>query len=535
MAQNCNAKTRESLTKGKVDETQCIDGIVKAYSKGRWIPILPKGNNALIADLLRLMHDAPFAGHPGVRKTKAALHQRYYLRNYSRQIEVWIATCDVCQQNKTPNHRPYGQLQSIHLPNNAQTFDRWSMDFITGLPPARMGRNEIVDCILNVVERSSKLALYIPCWEDITAEELAELMSRYIFTKFGFPTEIITDRGTLFVSKFWKALATLWGFKGKTSTSHHPKTDGATEIRNKAAEQYLRIFCNYEQNDWPEKLAFAEMVGNNAEHASTGASPYKVVYGQDMRMPHDVEDNATERGDKQNPDKVTKAESVERAKQRAETIARITKLARMLLKEAQERQTKAYNKTHTPMQYEVGQEVMLSTANLRVTRPSRKYSAKYVGPFKVIEKLGTQAYRLELPPTMGSIHPTIHVARLEPYRKGDKHLEPPPIEVDGKEQYEVEKIVDWRDVKKGPKKGRQYLVKWKGYRDEHNNWEHARDLTNAKDAILEFEDGNKQREPLPIRETLRKQRREGKRKPQNSTYELTGKETKQNIHARSLI
>ena len=131
---------------------------------------------------------------------------------------------------------------------------------------------------------------------------------------------------------------------------------------------------------------------------------------------------------------------------------------------AQEIQSEQTNTSRTPAPcYAVGDKVYLSRRKLRTSRPCPKLDQVFLGPFKIIQKIGTRAYKLQLPPTM-KIHPVFHVSRLKPcpdkpFPQQPRPHEPPPEIVNGEEEYLVEEILNQRKHH-----GRtQYLVKWTGY------------------------------------------------------------------------
>ena len=132
------------------------------------------------------------------------------------------------------------------------------MDFIVKLPPAGL-----TDSILVVVDRLTKMAHFIPCAETINAEQLATLLWKEVFKLHGLPRDIISDRGSTFVSKFWVELMKTVGTKAKHLTAFHPQTDGQTERVNQSLEQYLRCYVNFHQDDWPTWLPLAEFQYNN--------------------------------------------------------------------------------------------------------------------------------------------------------------------------------------------------------------------------------------------------------------------------------
>lgn len=129
--------------------------------------------------------------------------------------------------------------------------------------------------------------------------------------------------------------------------------------------------------------------------------------------------------------------------------------------------------------------MLLSTKNLRLKRPSKKLSDKYVGPFKVKRVTGSGlAYELELPPSW-KIFNVFHVSLLEPYtqREGNDEPPPPPELIDDEFEYTVESIIDHRERTNG----RQYLVRWAGYTAADDTWEPPSYLKRAQGAIEDYE------------------------------------------------
>ena len=124
--------------------------------------------------------------------------------------------------------------------------------------------------------------------EGFDAPELAEVFLHNIVRLHGLPKDIVSDRGSVFTSKFWCAFVKLLQIKPNFSTSFHPQSDGQTERVNQVLEQYLRIFTSYQQDDWPDHLTLAEVVYNNTKHTSTGISPFYANYGYHPAQPSDI-------------------------------------------------------------------------------------------------------------------------------------------------------------------------------------------------------------------------------------------------------
>jgi hypothetical protein len=119
-----------------------------------------------------------------------------------------------------------------------------------------------------------------PTYTSITSEGIAWLFRDRVWKDFGLPESIISDRGTVFVSKFMKALNHLLGVKSNVSTTYHPQTDGQTEHLNQEIEQYLRVFVNYQQDDWSEWLSLAEFSYNDKVNSSTCQTPFYLNWGR---------------------------------------------------------------------------------------------------------------------------------------------------------------------------------------------------------------------------------------------------------------
>jgi len=154
-----------------------------------------------------------------------------------------------------------------------------SADFITKLPLAQ-GYNSI----LVVVDRLTKMVYFVPTIEKTSVEGLARLFKDNVWKLHGLPESIISNRGPQFVAGLMRELNRMLGIKSKLLTVFHPQTDGQTERINQELEQYLRMFINHRQEQWPEWLETAVFSYNNKMHSSMQMSPFKANYGQDPRI-----------------------------------------------------------------------------------------------------------------------------------------------------------------------------------------------------------------------------------------------------------
>jgi hypothetical protein len=295
------------------------------------------------------------------------------------------------------------------------------MDFIMELP-----LSDRFDTIYVCLDRFTKMAHFIPTTTQVNADETARLYLRHVFKHHGLPTDIVSDHGSQFTSRFLQSLLDQCDIKSNKSKAFHPQSDGQTERVNQVLEQYLRVFCDYQQDDWNQLLPLAEFTYNNAQHASTQVSPFFANYGYHPRCTL----------------KVTLPQSQETtpnpaADEIVDKFKRIHEHIRINLQDAQAKYKQRHDVHVKPLpQFKVGDQVWLSRRNISTTRPSQKLDFKRLGPFKITEIVGESklAFKLELPHTM-RIHPVFHGSLLEPYHAntipGRTQPPPPPVEVEG--------------------------------------------------------------------------------------------------------
>lgn len=453
------------------------DAVVKVkddivYYKDRiYVPDVP----SIKSKILYEHHDAVTAGHCGIFKTSELVSRYFYWPNMQEDIKKYIGSCLPCQSNKPSNQAPMGLLQPLPIPE--KKWSQVSMDLITQLPKSRSG----FDAIFVVVDKLTKMVHFIPTTTNVNAPQLAHIFFKEVVRLHGLPSSIVSDRDARFTSKFWRALWQQFGTKLAMSTSFHPQTDGQTERANRSLEDMIRAYVNHKQSDWDIHLPALELATNNSKQASTGYSPFYLNYGFHPQLPVNINIETP------NPS----------AKDFIVQLKEDLDEARKNLVEAQNRQAKYANQSRREVVFQTGDQVMLSTIDYKLrsfSGISQKLLPKFVGPFKIIRVVSPVAYELELPSSM-KIHPVFHVSKLRKYIPNDSEsfptrehiIRPAPDMVDGQEEYEVEEIMDKRVRQQGRQHVVEYLVKWKGYPSTESTWEPLTNLTNASEAITEFE------------------------------------------------
>ena len=240
------------------------------------------------------------------------------------------------------------------------------MDFVTGLPLSADWKSKSYNSILVIVDQLTKMVHYEPVKVTIDASGLAEVIIDVIVWHHSLPDSIVTDKGSLFTSKFWSSLCYFLGVKRRLSTAFHPQTDGQTERQNSTMEAYLRAFVNFKQNDWARLLSMAEFAYNNAKNASTGHTPFELNCGYHPQMLYKEDVNS--RSQSKSADELS-----------AE-LRELMIVCRKNLHHVQKLQKRAHNKGVKPWSYAPGKKVWSNSKYIK-TKCNRKLEAKFFGPF----------------------------------------------------------------------------------------------------------------------------------------------------------
>jgi hypothetical protein len=163
-----------------------------------------------------------------------------------------------------------------------QTWQNISVDYIT--PLSIYERNDLkYHHVAIVVCYFTKMRYFIPT-TGLTAAELANAFVARIYAFYGAPNTIISDRGTQFISGFWRKLSARFSIILKHSSAYYPKINGQTEKINTILKQYLKAYMNFRQNNWVDWFPLAEFASNNAVSETTGFSPFFANYGFNSKL-----------------------------------------------------------------------------------------------------------------------------------------------------------------------------------------------------------------------------------------------------------
>ncbi|CCO35741.1 Retrotransposable element Tf2 155 kDa protein type 1 [Rhizoctonia solani AG-1 IB] len=410
-------------------------------------------------ELLKVFHDSPMAGHPGRQRTLELLSRAYYWPGIWADVYLHVDGCKTRQRIRLPKAKLI-PAQPLEIPS--RPWQHVSYDMITDLP-----KDGPYDCILVIVDSFTKFVVLVPVSKKLKAPELAEIFLNRVWKQYGLPEKTVSDRGTGFNNKFLRALYKRLCIDPHFSSAYHPQSNGQTERVNPTIKHFLRAYASINQSDWVKWLPMTEFAYNNATHSATGRSPFMALYGwQPTLTPSNVETNVPE------------------ANELANSIAKQWEEVASALRQSKARLIEG-QATEVPLSFETGEEAWLDAKNVNLKTKSNKLTERRLGPFKVIEKISNRAYRLELPETM-KIHNVFYVGLLSKVKCNKFQAwenRPPPITVDGEEEYKVKGIMDSRESK-----GKwEYLVKWKGYGPEESTWEPKENLKNAAKHLKKYE------------------------------------------------
>nr|GEW19477.1 putative reverse transcriptase domain-containing protein [Tanacetum cinerariifolium] len=408
-------KLRTEKLEPHVDGTICLNG-------RSWLPCY----GDLRTVIMHESHKSKYLIHPGSDKMYQDMKRLYCWPNMKADITTYVSKCLTCAKVKAEHQRPSGLLVQPKIPE--WKWDNITMDFVTKLPKSSQG----YDTIWVIVDRLTKFAIFIPMRETDPMEKLArmylketeigeaqllgpeliqETTKKIIQIKqrmqaardqqksyadlkrkpmeFQFGDKVMLKvlpwkgvvhfgkRGKLnprYVRPFKvlenirKAFQKAMGTRLDMSTAYHPETDGQIKRTIQTLEDMLRAYVIDFGNGWERHLPLVEFSYNNSYHASIKATPFEALYGQKCRLPNSNCSN---------------------------------------------RQKSYANVRHKPLEFQVGDRVMLKVSPWKgvVHFGKRgKLNPRYIGPFKVLDKVGTVSYRLKLPKQLSRVHSTFYVS-----------------------------------------------------------------------------------------------------------------------------
>ncbi|KAJ0580914.1 putative nucleotidyltransferase, Ribonuclease H [Helianthus annuus] len=438
-------------------------------------------------------HKSRYSVHPGSDKMYHDLKTTYWWPSMKAHIATYVSKCLTCAKVKAEHQKPSGLLQQPEIPT--WKWEQIAMDFVTGLPRTQAGN----DTIWVIVDRLTKSAHFLAIKETDKFSQLAAVYLKEVVSRHGVPTSIISDRDPRFTSELWQSMHKSFGSQLDMSTAYHPQTDGQSERTIQTLEDMLRACVIDFGKGWEKHLPLIEFSYNNSYHTSIKTAPFEALYGRKCRSPLCW----LEVGNSQ----ITGPEFVLEA---SESIVQI----RNRMAAARDRQKSYADKRSKPLEFEVNDRVMLKVSPWKgVVRFGKrgKLNPRYVGPFKIVERIGKVAYRLELPAELGNVHDVFHVSQLKKCLVDETLLVPfQELKIDDKLQFVEEPIEIMDREVKVRKHSRIPIVRvqWNSRRGPEFTWEcedqmklkypHLFPKDQAKPSKLNVDATSEFRDEIPI-------------------------------------
>ncbi|MBN3305975.1 NYNRI protein, partial [Amia calva] len=331
--------------------------------------------------MIQHTHDEPSGGHQGSKATHDALRQVAYWPHMRRDVSNYVKGCLICCQ-----FQPSRPLHRAPLQRKGMTFP-WS--------------NLQVDWVGPVVKssRGNKYQLTITCaftkWVEClpatndTAETTAVLLVNHVFSRWGLPMTVDSDRGTHFTAAVMTELWKMLGIKAKLHISYHPQSSGQVERANRTIVGMLRKYVSTNGRDWDIKLPLVLMAIRSTPHHSTGVSPFEMMTGRQMILPlhhlYRIEDES-----------VASAVTAQRYVADLKGHLRDTfALAQENLERSADGQRAYYDQKATNRECQVGDTVLY----FNFTKPvgtAKKFLPNWSGPYEIVDKVSPVAYRIKI-------------------------------------------------------------------------------------------------------------------------------------------
>nr|GEV24809.1 putative reverse transcriptase domain-containing protein [Tanacetum cinerariifolium] len=311
----------------RADGTLCLNG-------RSWLPCYGDLRFVIIHE----SHKSKYSIHLGSEKMYREMKKLYWWPNMKVDISTYVSKCLTYAKVKAEHQRPSRLLVQPAIP--VWKWDNITMDFVIKFPKSSQG----LDTIWVIVDQLTKSDHFLPIRENDPMDKLARLYLNRIVTIHGTPVSIICDRDGRFTSNFWKTFQKALGTNLDMSTAYHPEIDGQSERTIQTLEDMLRACMINFGKGWVKHLPLVEFLYNNSYHASIKVAPYEALYGRKCRSSVCW----AEVGEAQ----LTGPEMIQ------ETTEKII-LIKQRIQAAQDQQKSYANWKRKPMEFKVGDRVML--------------------------------------------------------------------------------------------------------------------------------------------------------------------------------
>jgi transposase InsO family protein len=340
--------------------------------EGIWIPYLPFSKRA---DFVFQLHNR--VGHLPAASMTPLILDRVWWPNAAHDVKQWLKGCQQCQILAHDNHGECAPQRPLSLPDGV--FDRWSLDFVGPLPTSTSGNKFLLVAIEHVTRWPVAAA-----FPDATAVTTARFLFNNITMQFGCPREILSDRGSNFMSDTLQDYLHELNIRHLKTSAYHPRTNGMVEKLNGHIQRQLMALCGSATHKWDHFVSQALFNLRVRQHQITGFSPFKLMFGVEARLP--VCGETPYVLDMRNP-----SDLVEIRAQLRRDMENNRNLAQSNTQQARMRDSTRFNASATLDPLEIDDWVLLRAQSRKKLQPV------WIGPYKVVQVAPYDTYRLKSP------------------------------------------------------------------------------------------------------------------------------------------
>ena len=342
--------------------------------------------DSLVSTVLNFIHDLPQAGHPGRDKSLAMARLKYYWPKMRLDITTHVSQCVSCAQHKGRT----STAPILEYPTPAGPFDTVAIDLMQ-LPCSRQGSNYVLVC----VDYFSRFVILAPL-KNKSANAVAHALVTHLFCPYTTPQVLLSDNGTEFKNEILQQICQQYHIKQTFVSVQHPASNGLVERANKKILDVLRHVVSQLNDSWQDWLPHVASSINGSINASTGKTPHYIIYGTEKRLPYDVLLQP----------RVPVYSLEDYAKNQLRAFQIIHESVRRNLQASRVEMIQRQHTSATPVTLQVNDIVYKSTPDRQ-----SKLNAKFTGPYRVIERLQGNKFKIFCPDSQ--ISEVVHVDRLK--------------------------------------------------------------------------------------------------------------------------
>ena len=354
--------------------------------------VLPKKYRCVV---LETAHSLPMAGHLGIRSTYEKVLRHFFWPGMRGDVARFCKSCLVCQQVGKPNQViPKAALHPI--PAFGDPFTDIVIDFVGPLPKSSSGKQYL----LTVMCKATRYPEAFPMSSTRTVNVISALSK--FFCQVGLPTSIQSDNDSSFCSDSFKSFVNKYGIEHILSTPYRPQSQGVLERYHQTLKTMLKKFCLANTSSWDVHIPFLLFCTRDTVQESLGFSPFQLVFGHRVRGPLSVLKNQC-LSESQVPN------LLERVEDSYEKLRQCREFARENLQSAQGKMKSWYDRKSATRSFSPGDQCLVF---LPISRGA--LSAKFFGPYKVLEKVSELTYRIATP-DRGRRQRVCHINQLKKF------------------------------------------------------------------------------------------------------------------------